>query len=57
MPHPQLDGFLALPASGTGPGVLVLHAWWGLNETIDDQFSPNQSSSSFLTNIIHWITF
>ncbi|MCL4832725.1 MAG: dienelactone hydrolase family protein [Caldilineaceae bacterium] len=34
MPHPQPDGFLALPASGTGPGVLVLHAWWGLNETI-----------------------
>ncbi|MBX3054413.1 MAG: dienelactone hydrolase family protein [Caldilineaceae bacterium] len=34
MTHPQPDDFLALPASGTGPGVLVLHAWWGLNETI-----------------------
>ncbi len=34
MTHPQPDGFLALPATGTGPGVLVLHAWWGLNETI-----------------------
>src|SRR5438034_8563629 len=34
MPHTQPDGFLALPASGTGNPVLVLHAWWGLNDTI-----------------------
>jgi carboxymethylenebutenolidase len=34
MTHTQPEGFLALPPSGTGPGVLVLHAWWGLNETI-----------------------
>lgn len=25
-------GYLARPASGSGPGVLVLHAWWGLTE-------------------------
>ena len=34
MVHPQPDGFLAVPATGTGQGVLVLHAWWGLNDTI-----------------------
>ncbi|MEX2029544.1 MAG: dienelactone hydrolase family protein [Anaerolineales bacterium] len=34
MTHPQPKGFLAAPPSGAGPGVLVLHAWWGLNETI-----------------------
>ena len=26
------NGYLAIPASNEGPGVLVLHAWWGLNE-------------------------
>ncbi len=29
----QPDGFLALPAGGAGRPVLVLHAWWGLNDT------------------------
>ena len=30
----QPEGFLAVPPTGEGPGVLVLHAWWGLNDTI-----------------------
>ncbi|CAG0947212.1 hypothetical protein ANRL1_03815 [Anaerolineae bacterium] len=34
MTHSQPQGFLAIPTAGTGPGVLVLHAWWGLNDTI-----------------------
>jgi carboxymethylenebutenolidase len=25
-------GYLAVPAGGEGPGVLVLHAWWGLTD-------------------------
>lgn len=34
MTTPQPPGFIALPAHGTGAAVLVLHAWWGLNDTI-----------------------
>jgi carboxymethylenebutenolidase len=30
----QPDGYLAMPAAGKGSAVLVLHAWWGLNDTI-----------------------
>ncbi len=30
----QPDGYLAMPSNGQGGGVLVLHAWWGLNDTI-----------------------
>lgn len=32
--HPE--GHLAAPPSGMGPGILVLHAWWGLSDTIKD---------------------
>jgi carboxymethylenebutenolidase len=34
MNQSQPDGYLALSPGGKGPGVLVLHAWWGLNATI-----------------------
>jgi carboxymethylenebutenolidase len=34
MPVRQPDGYLAMPASPNSGGVLVLHAWWGLNDTM-----------------------
>jgi len=34
MTQSQPEGFLAEPPTGKGPGVLVLHAWWGLNDTM-----------------------
>src|SRR5260370_21888204 len=27
-----ISGYLAVPEHGSGPGVLVLHAWWGLTD-------------------------
>jgi len=34
MTHTQPIGFLALPAAGNSRAVLVLHAWWGLNDNL-----------------------
>src|SRR5690242_2702857 len=28
------QGYLATPASGSGPGVVVIQEWWGLNDQI-----------------------
>ena len=43
----QPDGFLAVPPPGKGPGVLVLHAWWGLNETMK-AFCTRLAESGFV---------
>jgi carboxymethylenebutenolidase len=28
----RISGYLSMPKTSQGPGVIVLHAWWGLNE-------------------------
>ena len=47
MTHSQPPGFLAIPTTGTGPGVLVLHAWWGLNDSIK-AFCSRLAESGFV---------
>ncbi len=47
MSSAQPDGYLALPPTGTGSAVLVLHAWWGLNDTIK-AFCKRLADSGFV---------
>jgi carboxymethylenebutenolidase len=47
MTQTQPDGFLAVPPAGKGPGVLILHAWWGLNGTIK-AFCTRLAQSGFV---------
>jgi carboxymethylenebutenolidase len=47
MTHSQPEGFLAVSPTGTGAGVLVLHAWWGLNDTIK-AFCKQLAESGFV---------
>ena len=49
------DGFLSVPPSGRGPGVLVLHPWWGLNDTIKSVCSRLASSgfTAFAPDLYH----
>ncbi len=43
----QPDGYLAVPSNGEGSGILVLHAWWGLNDTIK-AFCKRLSEAGFV---------
>jgi carboxymethylenebutenolidase len=47
MTHPQPQGFLAVPPTGKGPCVLVLHAWWGLNDNMK-AFCTRLAESGFV---------
>ncbi|MCI0395931.1 MAG: dienelactone hydrolase family protein [Chloroflexi bacterium] len=48
MTHSQPQGFLVVPPIGQGPGVLVLHAWWGLNDAMK-AFCTRLAESGFVT--------
>jgi hypothetical protein len=47
MTRSQPERFLAVPSAGSGSGVLVLHAWWGLNDTIK-AFCTRLAQSAFV---------
>ncbi len=47
MKNQQPQGFLAVPATGSGRGVLVLHPWWGLNNTMK-MFCNQLSEAGFI---------
>jgi carboxymethylenebutenolidase len=51
----QTPGFLASPPSGKGQGVLVLHAWWGLNDTIKDFCTrlAGEGFTAFASDLYH----
>jgi carboxymethylenebutenolidase len=47
MPYTQPDGYLAIPPTAKGKAVLVLHAWWGLNDTMK-AFCTRLAGSGFV---------
>jgi carboxymethylenebutenolidase len=55
MPATQPEGFLDLPAAGEGPGVVVLHPWWGLNDTIKEVCTrfASEGFTAFAPDLYH----
>ena len=55
MSQNQPDGYLAVPSASTGIPVLVLHAWWGLNDTIKDvcERLADAGSIAFAPDLYH----
>jgi carboxymethylenebutenolidase len=47
MQYTQPDGYLAIPHTGNGRAVLVLHAWWGLNDEVK-AFCTRLAESGFV---------
>jgi carboxymethylenebutenolidase len=47
MDNPYPHSYLATPGSGKGPGVLVVHAWWGLNQFMRE-FCNRLASEGFV---------
>jgi carboxymethylenebutenolidase len=47
--EPVMD--ILLPPSGTGPGVLVAHPWWGLNRTIRD-YAAALAAQGFVVGLV-----
>jgi len=47
MPQTKPEGHLAVPRTGKGDSVLVLHAWWGLNDTMK-AFCARLAESGFV---------
>lgn len=48
MPHSRPQGYLATPAAGEGPGLVVLHPWWGLNAVMES-VCDRLASEGFVT--------
>jgi carboxymethylenebutenolidase len=55
MKSDQPDGYLATPPSGKGNGVLVLHAWWGLNNVMKEFCDrlANNGFTAFAPDLYH----